>query len=67
MALLTELSLTTPEDTGSNPAISNFHEEHMLIYRNDENKEKLAKNGPSQNMWGRLLFENNNFQFSRLA
>ena len=43
---LGEWLLSTPEDLGSNPAVSNFHINIYLLFGNDENKAKEAGKVP---------------------
>ena len=43
---LGEWLLSTPEDLGSNPAVSNFHIKIYLLFGNDENKAKEAGKVP---------------------
>ena len=45
MAQLAELSLLTPEDSGSNSAISSFYEEHLFPAKCKVNA-KATKNKP---------------------
>ena len=50
--------LPTPEDPGSNPAISNFQNIFpMVIIRKDESKQKAAWNGPFKNRSNRSCLE----------